>query len=77
MQIRALLLALLPAAALALEGLDIDVTHPVECKRKSKAGDSVSVHYKGTLTDGTKFDASYDRGQPLSFQVGKGMVIKG
>lgn len=36
------------------------------------------MHYRGTLaSDGTQFDASYDRGTPLDFTVGKGMVIKG
>lgn len=35
------------------------------------------MHYKGTLTNGTKFDASYDRGEPLTFKVGAGQVIKG
>jgi len=38
----------------------------------------VSVHYRGTLAaDGSEFDASYNRGQPLDFHVGKGQVIKG
>jgi hypothetical protein len=36
------------------------------------------VHYRGTLeSDGSEFDASYNRGQPLSFTVGQGQVIKG
>lgn len=37
----------------------------------------VSVHYAGYLSDGTKFDSSYDRGTPLTFQLGAGRVIKG
>jgi FK506-binding protein 2 len=80
MRFLAVSIAALATAATTVfaEEVKIEVTHAVECDRKSKAGDKISVHYRGTLQDGGKqFDASYDRGQPLSFVVGKGQVIKG
>ena len=41
------------------------------------AGQTVSVHYTGYLADGTKFDSSLDRGQPLTFVLGAGQLIPG
>lgn len=61
------------------EGLGIEYQTPdITCSRKTKSGDHIDVHYRGTLaSDGSQFDASYDRGVPLSFAVGTGRVIKG
>lgn len=61
------------APAGQLESTDITVGSGDE----AVAGKTVSVHYTGTLTDGTKFDSSLDRGQPFEFVLGGGQVIKG
>ena len=50
---------------------------PEHCHLKAHKGDVVSVHYRGTLADGTEFDNSHARGQPLDFKLGQGAVIKG
>jgi len=43
----------------------------------AEKGKTVAVHYTGRLLNGTKFDSSHDRGQPIEFVLGQGMVIRG
>jgi len=50
---------------------------PTICEVKAHKGDHVSVHYRGTLIDGTEFDESYSTGEPLDFKLGQGTVIRG
>ena len=57
--------------------LEIKTTQEGTGERQVKIGDTISVHYTGKLTDGTKFDSSVDRGVPFEFTVGQGMVIQG
>lgn len=56
-----------------LEVLDIVVGEGEE----ARDGDTVSMHYKGSLLSGTQFDSSYERGEPITFTVGVSNIIKG
>ena len=53
------------------------VDHKEGTGNEAKSGDRVSVHYTGTLADGTKFDSSRDRGSPFQFTLGERRVIAG
>ena len=73
----ATIFSLLPFLTLAAE-VETEYLVTNTCSRKTLRGDTISVHYRGTLaSDGSEFDASYNRGQPLTFTVGRGQVIKG
>ncbi|KAF9010800.1 hypothetical protein BDQ17DRAFT_1234413 [Cyathus striatus] len=59
--------------------LNVETTYlPDVCTEKAKTGDSIEVHYTGTLfSNGNKFDSSHDRGTPLPLTLGVGQVIPG
>jgi FK506-binding protein 2 len=55
--------------------LKIGVKKRIEnCTMKTRKNDLVSIHYTGTLEDGTEFDSSLKRGDPLTFTLGNGQV---
>ncbi|DAZ94216.1 TPA: hypothetical protein N0F65_001066, partial [Lagenidium giganteum] len=60
-----------------MSGFTIDTIKPGDGTNFPKAGDTVRVHYVGTLLDGSKFDSSRDRGRPFEFKLGAGQVIRG
>jgi len=64
-------------ASAAADELEIVKTREASCDRPSQDGDTLTMHYRGTLEDGTEFDASYNRNQPFTFKLGAGRVIKG
>jgi FKBP-type peptidyl-prolyl cis-trans isomerase len=77
---------ILPLALAACGGNDPAPTAPsnlviedlvVGTGATAATGDTVSVHYVGTLTNGQRFDSSYDRGQPFTFRLGARQVIAG
>lgn len=75
---KVLVLFCLVAVVICESKLKVDVISvPEGCTSKSKSGDMLTMHYTGKLTDGTKFDSSFDRDQPFTFQLGAGQVIKG
>uniref|UniRef100_H2Z165 peptidylprolyl isomerase n=1 Tax=Ciona savignyi TaxID=51511 RepID=H2Z165_CIOSA len=58
-------------------GVEIETIKPGDGVNFPNRGQTVAVHYTGTLENGTKFDSSYDRGKPFTFRIGLGQVIRG
>ena len=66
-----------PQASTTPSGLKYVTTQEGTGEATPKPGDTLTVHYTGTLLDGVKFDSSRDRGTPFRFPVGRGRVIRG
>jgi len=58
-------------------GLKVYIIEPGDISKKPKVGQTAVANYAGYLTDGTKFDGSFDKNSPLEVPLGQGMVIKG
>jgi len=58
-------------------GVTVNTIKAGDGKTFPKPGQTVVVHYTGTLENGTKFDSSKDRGKPFKFKIGQGQVIRG
>ncbi|GAA5912250.1 FKBP-type peptidyl-prolyl cis-trans isomerase [Sporobolomyces salmoneus] len=58
-------------------GVSIETIKQGDGQNFPKAGQTVKIHYTGTLQDGSKFDSSVDRGTPFETAIGVGRVIKG
>uniref|UniRef100_A0A2P2J2V0 peptidylprolyl isomerase n=1 Tax=Rhizophora mucronata TaxID=61149 RepID=A0A2P2J2V0_RHIMU len=66
------------ASAKDVKELQIGVKYkPESCEIQAHKGDRIKVHYRGKLTDGTVFDSSFERGDPIEFELGSGQVIRG
>ncbi|KAJ0402479.1 hypothetical protein P43SY_003411 [Pythium insidiosum] len=66
-----------PVSVRIMSGFQIETIKAGDGVNFPKAGDTVRVHYVGTLTNGSKFDSSRDRGRPFEFKLGAGQVIRG
>ena len=64
------------AGAVKPDGLAVEVLETGDGP-EVKEGQSITVHYAGWLWDGAKFDASWDRGEPISFGLARGSLIEG
>lgn len=60
-----------------INGVTVEVVKEGAGEAVVKVGNTVSIHYSGFLTDGTKFDSSVDRNEPFETKIGVGHVIQG